>query len=82
MTYATVHQISIIDRMFVRTIDTIGSNLYQPYSEDQPTIFIRVSFNFPEALGIPHDTFYRLTKYIYGLPIIELIPLCSSEAST
>ena len=65
--------------MFVRIIDTVGSYLYQPYSEDQPTNFIRVSGKILEPLDIPHDTLYHLKKYIYGLPIIELILLCSSD---
>ena len=68
LTYAAVHQISIIDRMFVRIIDTVGAYLYQTYPEDQPAIFIRVSVKILDALGIPQDTVYRLKKYIYGLP--------------
>ena len=68
LTYATVHQISIIDRMFVRIIDTVGAYLYQSYPENQPAIFIRVSSKILDALGIPEGTVYRLKKYIYGLP--------------
>jgi hypothetical protein len=68
LTYATVHQIAVIDRMRVRVIDTIGAYLYQTYPDDKPPIFVRIPAKVMEACGIPSGTLFRIKKYIYGLP--------------
>ncbi len=68
LTYATVHQIAIIDRMKVRIIDTIGAFLYQDYPQDQNALYVRMPAKVMEACSIPYSTLYRVKKYIYGLP--------------
>ena len=68
LTYSTVHQISVIDRMRVRIIDTVGAYLYQVYPDSSPIVYIRIPAKVMEALKIPADTVYKIKKYIYGLP--------------
>jgi hypothetical protein len=68
LTYATVHQIVIIDRMHVRIIDTIGAFLYQDYPQDNNALYVRMPAKVMEACSIPCGTLYRVKKYIYGLP--------------
>ena len=68
LTYSCMHQITIIDRMEVEIIDTVGAYLYQTYPDDSPPIYIRIPVKVMEALGIQSDTVFRVKKYIYGLP--------------
>ena len=68
LTYSTVHQISVIDRMKVRIIDTVGAYLYQSYPDSSPPIYVRIPAKVMSALHIPEETVYRIKKYIYGLP--------------
>ena len=68
LTYSTVHQLAVIDRMKVRIIDTVGAYLYQTYPSSKPPIYIRMPAKVMSALGIPEETVYRIKKYIYGLP--------------
>ena len=68
LTYSTVHQISVIDRMRVRIIDTVGAYLYQVYPDSSPIVYIRIPAKVMEALKIPSDVVYKIKKYIYGLP--------------
>ena len=68
LTYSTVHQLAIIDRMHMRIIDTVGAYFYQTYPADAPVIYIRMPVKVMEALSIPSGTVYKIKKYIYGLP--------------
>ena len=68
LTYSTVHQIYVIDRMRVRIIDTVGAYLYQVYFDTSPTVYIRIPVKVMDALKIPADTVYKIKNYIYGLP--------------
>ena len=68
LTYSTVHQIAVIDRMKVRIIDTVKAYLYQSYPDSSSPIYIRIPAKVMNALQIPEDTVYRIKKYIHGLP--------------
>lgn len=68
LTYATVHQIAVIDAMKVRIIDTVGAYLYQSYPDGEQPIYIRVSSKILQACGMKDGTYFRIRKYIYGLP--------------
>ena len=68
LTYSTVHQIAVIDRMKVRIIDTVGAYLYQTYPSTSPPIYVRIPAKVMTALGFPEHIVYRIKKYIYGLP--------------
>ena len=68
LTYSTVHQIVVIDRMKVRIIDTVGAYLYQTYPDTSPSIYVRMPAKVMTALGVGEGTVYKIKKYIYGLP--------------
>jgi hypothetical protein len=68
LAYATVHQISVIDRMFKCTIDTVGAYLHQSYPDDAAPLYVVFPRNVAEALGMDPDQKYRIRKYLYGLP--------------
>jgi hypothetical protein len=68
LAYATVHQISVIDRMHKCTIDTVGAYLHQDYPKDAPVLYVVLPSNVAIALGMDPQARYRIMKYIYGLP--------------
>jgi Reverse transcriptase (RNA-dependent DNA polymerase) len=68
LAYATVHQISVIDRMHKCTIDTVGAYLHQVYPVDAPALYVVLPSNVAIALGMDPKAKYRIMKYIYGLP--------------
>ena len=68
LTYATVHQISIIDRMPRCSVDVVQAYLNQDYPEDLLAIYITLPKNVAEVCGLDPKQLYRIRKYIYGLP--------------
>ena len=68
LTYSTVYQIAIIDRLKERIIDTVGAYHYQTYPDTLPPIYIKMPVEVMQACNIPDDVVYRIEKYIYGLP--------------
>jgi hypothetical protein len=68
LAYATVHQISVIDKMHKCTIDTVGAYLHQVYPADAPALYVVLPSNVAIALGMDPNAKYRVMKYIYGLP--------------
>ena len=68
LAYATVHQISIIDKMESCTIDTVGAYLYQNYPDSEPPLYIILPSNVSTALHLDPSIVYRIRKYLYGLP--------------
>ena len=73
LTYSTVHQIAVIDRMKVRIIETVGAYLYQFYPESSSPIYIRIPAKVMSALQIPEDTVYPIKKYMVCLLTILLM---------
>jgi hypothetical protein len=68
LAYATVHQIAVIDRMSMCTVDTVGAYLYQDYPDDATPLYLTISPNVSLALGLDPNKLYRIKKYLYGLP--------------
>ena len=68
LTYSTVHQISVIDRIKVRIIDTVGAYLYQVYSDSSPTVYIRIPAKVMNALKIP-ETRSRSISMVYQIQV-------------
>jgi len=68
LAYATVHQIAIIDRMKMCTVDTVGAYLYQTYPDDADPLYLRLPPNVAQACGMDANQIYRIKKYLYGLP--------------
>jgi hypothetical protein len=68
LTYATVHQMSIIDRMYKCTVDTVGAYLHQSYPDDAMPLYLTLPANVAEACHLNPKALYRIRKYLYGLP--------------
>jgi hypothetical protein len=68
LTYATVHQLAILDELFRCTVDTVGAYLYQEYPSSSPALYLVLSPNVAETCGLDPTVHYRIGKYLYGLP--------------
>jgi KUP system potassium uptake protein len=68
LAYAAVHQIAIIDRMKMCTIDTVGAYLYQDYPKDAQALYLMLPANVAVSCGLDPEQKYRIGKYLYGLP--------------
>jgi hypothetical protein len=68
LTFATVLQLSIIDRMHACTFDTVGAYLYQEYPQDSTPLFVTLPKEVAIVCGLRPEARYRINKYIYGLP--------------
>ena len=68
LTFALVHQLSVIDEMHTCTIDTVGAYLYEDYPEDATPLYLTLAPEVSEACDLPKDITYRVRKYLYGLP--------------
>ena len=64
ITFALVHQLSVIDEMHTCTIDTVGAYLY----EDATPLYLTLTAEVSTACYIPIGITYRVRKYLYGLP--------------
>ena len=68
LTFATVLQLSIIDKMHACTFDTVGAYLHQDYPQDTTPLFVTLPKEVAQVCGLNPDARYRINKYIYGLP--------------
>ena len=68
LTFAVVHQLSIIDEMHTCTIDTVGAYLYEDYPDDATPLYLTLAPEVSKACGLPVGATYRVRKYLYGLP--------------
>ncbi len=68
LTFVLILQIAIIKGLRKRTIDTVGAFLYQDYPEQKPPLVLQLNDTIAEICDLPKGQFYRLDKYLYGLP--------------
>ena len=68
LAYSAIHQISIIDKMFMHTIDTVGAYLYEYYPKDATPIYLTLPKHIALTCGLDPSATYRINKYLYGLP--------------
>ena len=68
LTFAVVHQLSIIDEMHTCTIDTVGAYLYEDYPDDATPLYLTLADNVSSVCDLPIGATYRVRKYLYGLP--------------
>ena len=68
LTFALVHQLSVIDEMYTCTIDTVGAYLYEDYPEDATPLYLTLAPEVSTACNLPIGITYRVRKYLYGLP--------------
>jgi hypothetical protein len=64
LTYATVHQIAIIDRMERCSVDVVQAYLNQDYPDDALAIYITLPPNVAAVCGLDPKQLYRIRKYI------------------
>jgi hypothetical protein len=68
LSYATVQQIAVIDKMASCSIDVVGAYLYQAYPDDAPPLALQLPANVAEICGYKPTQLFAIKKYIYGLP--------------
>jgi hypothetical protein len=68
LTFAVVHQLSIIDEMHTCTIDTVGAYLYEDYPDDVTPLYLTLAAEVSKACNLSVNATYRVRKYLYGLP--------------
>jgi KUP system potassium uptake protein len=61
-------QTAIIDQMLLLTIDVVGAYLYQDYPESNLPLYMSLQREVAEVCDLNPDHFYRIRKYLYGLP--------------
>ena len=68
LTHSLLLQLSIILGWNTAIIDTVGAYLYQEYPPHAKPIYILLPPAICDLLDIPHNTTFRVLKYIYGIP--------------
>ena len=68
LSFAAVHQIAILDKMFTCSVDVVGAYLYENYPDSATPLYLKIEPHVAEALGLDPYKTYRIKKYLYGLP--------------
>jgi hypothetical protein len=68
LTCILLQNIALIDDMVEASADVVGAYLYSDYPEDKPTIYLTLEDHVADILGEPRGCWYRILKYLYGLP--------------
>lgn len=68
VTSALLQNIAMIDEMVEMLVDIVGAFLYPVYPDDKDPLYVTIEDNVADALGEPRGSWYRVLKYIYGLP--------------
>lgn len=68
LSFATVHQIAILDNMHTCSVDVVGAYLYESYPDSAIPLYLKMEPHVAEALGLDPKATYRIKKYLYGLP--------------
>ena len=68
LTLALVHQLAVIDQMHMFSIDTVGAYLYQDYPTTAVPLYMNIDPLVADAMGFSRSAYFRIWKYIYGLP--------------
>jgi hypothetical protein len=68
LAHAVTHQIAIIDAMHTCIVDTTGAYLYEDYPESAKPLYIKLEPRVAELMGRDPNQYYRVKKYLYGLP--------------
>jgi len=68
LTHTAILQLSIYDRMWMATFDTVAAYLYQAYPSHLKPLYVKFPRKLALACGLDPNTLYRVMKYMYGLP--------------
>jgi len=68
LTCILLQNIALIDDMVESSADVVGAFLYPIYPRDKPHLYLTLEDHVADILGEPRGCWYRVLKYIYGLP--------------
>lgn len=68
ITHTSMLQMSIHDEMHMATYDTVSAYLHQVYPSNLKPLYLKFPRHLAIACGINPDQYYRIKKYMYGLP--------------
>jgi hypothetical protein len=68
LAHATAYQLAILDGLHTCIVDTVGAYLYEDYPSDATPLYLKLEPHVAIALGRDPDKYYRVKKYLYGLP--------------
>ena len=68
LTYSVLRNIAVIDEMDESLVDTVAAFLHQVYPESAPPLCVKVDPVVAECAGVDPHQWYRVCKYIYGIP--------------
>ena len=68
LTCILLQNIALIDDMVEASADVVGAFLYPIYPRDKPHLYLTLEDHVADILGEPRGCWYRVLKYIYGLP--------------
>lgn len=68
LTCILLQNIALIDDMVEASADVVGAYLYSDYPQDKPAIYLTLEDHVADILGEPRGCWYRILKYLYGLP--------------
>jgi len=68
LVHSLLLQLSITDRMFSATLDTIAAYLHQIYPDTLKPLYLKFPKELAMATNRDPQALYRVQKYLYGLP--------------
>jgi Reverse transcriptase (RNA-dependent DNA polymerase) len=68
LTYSTLQNVALIDRMETMLVDTVAAFLCQDYPFETSHLYVRLEPLVAEICGLDPNVKYQVRKYIYGLP--------------
>jgi len=68
LTCILLQNIALIDDMIEASADVVGAFLYPDYPDDKAHIYLVLEDHVADLLNEPRGCWYRIKKYIYGLP--------------
>lgn len=72
LAHSSLLQLSIYDKMFTTTFDTIAASLYQDYRQLFKALYNCLPTRLAKSLGHNPRQLYRVKKCLYGLPDTDL----------
>ena len=68
LTCILLQNIALIDDMIEASADVVGAFLYPDYPDDKAHLYLVIEDHVADLLNEPRGCWYRIKKYIYGLP--------------
>ena len=68
LVYSYIRNVAVIDEKDQTLVDTVAAFLAQEYPDDAPILCVRFDKQIAEVAGLDPLQWYRVRKYIYGIP--------------